>query len=76
MKFPGAKHGLKMACGENPKRVYGTLLRAPMTRMGNVAGYRQAFSDAQNYREQQLKYERELARVRREEEQEEERRKQ
>ena len=23
MKFPGAKYGLKMACGENPKRVYG-----------------------------------------------------
>src|SRR6059058_5399400 len=22
MKFPGAKYGLKMACGENPKRVY------------------------------------------------------
>jgi imidazolonepropionase-like amidohydrolase len=61
MKFPGARYGLKMACGENPKRVYGTLLRAPMTRMGNVAGYRQAFSDAQNYREQQLKYERDLA---------------
>jgi imidazolonepropionase-like amidohydrolase len=61
MKFPGAKHGLKMACGENPKRVYGTLMRAPMTRMGNVAGYRQAFADAQDYREQQRKYERELA---------------
>jgi imidazolonepropionase-like amidohydrolase len=23
MKFPSAPHGLKMACGENPKRVYG-----------------------------------------------------
>ena len=23
MKFPGAPQGLKMACGENPKRVYG-----------------------------------------------------
>lgn len=23
MKFPGAPYGLKMACGENPKRVYG-----------------------------------------------------
>jgi imidazolonepropionase-like amidohydrolase len=60
MKFPGAKHGLKMACGENPKRVYGGMMRAPTTRMGNVAGYRQAFADAQNYREQWLKYEREL----------------
>ena len=23
MKYPNAKHSLKMACGENPKRVYG-----------------------------------------------------
>lgn len=61
MKFPGAPQGLKMACGENPKRVYGGQGRAPMTRMGNVAGYRQAFADAQNYREQWQKYERERA---------------
>ena len=37
MKFPGAKQGLKMACGENPKRVYGEKGRTPMTRMGNFA---------------------------------------
>jgi imidazolonepropionase-like amidohydrolase len=49
MKFPGAPHGLKMACGENPKRVYGRRNHAPSTRMGNVAGYRQAFADAQDY---------------------------
>jgi imidazolonepropionase-like amidohydrolase len=61
MKFPGAPHGLKMACGENPKRVYGEKGRAPSTRMGNVAGYRQAFADAQDYRNQWLKYERERA---------------
>ena len=30
--------GLKMACGENPKRVYGAKGRSPSTRMGNVAG--------------------------------------
>ncbi len=47
MKFPGAPYGLKMACGENPKRVYGTKGAAPMTNMGNVAGYRKAFLDAQ-----------------------------
>jgi len=52
MKFPGAPHGLKMACGENPKRYYGGQQRAPMTRMGNMAGYRQAFADAQDYRRQ------------------------
>ena len=61
MKFPGARHGLKMACGENPKRVYGTQGRAPQTRMGNVAGYRQAFADAQDYIRGREKYERELA---------------
>ena len=61
MKFPGARYGLKMACGENPKRVYGGQARAPSTRMGNVAGYRQAFADAQDYREQWRKYERDVA---------------
>ena len=50
MKFPGAKHGLKMACGENPKRVYAS--RGPSTRMGNVAGYRQAWIGAERYRRQ------------------------
>jgi imidazolonepropionase-like amidohydrolase len=59
MKFPGAPHGLKMACGENPKRVYGGKGRSPSTRMGNVAGYRQAFADAQDYRRQWDRYERE-----------------
>src|SRR5213082_3116091 len=39
MKFPGARYGLKMACGENPKRVYGQK-GGPSTRMGNMAGYR------------------------------------
>ncbi|MEO8216699.1 MAG: amidohydrolase [Acidobacteriota bacterium] len=50
MKFPGAPYGLKMACGENPKRVYGSRNRAPSTRMGNVAGYRSAWIKAQKYR--------------------------
>ena len=48
MKFPGARYGLKMACGENPKRVYAS--RGPSTRMGNVAGYRSAWIDAAAYR--------------------------
>lgn len=61
MKFPGAPQGLKMACGENPKGFYGGKGQAPMTRMGNVAGYRQAFADAQAYREEWNKYRRELA---------------
>lgn len=50
MKFPGAPYGLKMACGENPKRVYGSR-GGPFTRMGNVAGYRQAWIDAKGYKE-------------------------
>jgi imidazolonepropionase-like amidohydrolase len=50
MKFPGAPYSLKMACGENPKRVYGKDgNKAPMTRMGNVAGYRAAFAKAKEY---------------------------
>ena len=49
MKFPGAPHGLKVACGENPKRVYGSKGRSPAPRMGNVAGYRKAWSDAADY---------------------------
>jgi imidazolonepropionase-like amidohydrolase len=61
MKFPGAPYGLKMACGENPKRVYGEKHQAPSTRMGNVAGYRQAYADAQDYQLQWDKYNRELA---------------
>ena len=45
MKFPGARYGLKMACGENPKRVYAQ--RGPSTRMGNMAGYRAAWISAE-----------------------------
>ncbi len=48
MKFPEAPYGLKMACGENPKRVYAS--RGPSTRMGNVAGYRTQFIQADQYR--------------------------
>tara|TARA_E500000178_G_scaffold76719_2_gene74753 strand:- start:1835 stop:3217 length:1383 start_codon:yes stop_codon:yes gene_type:complete len=49
MKFPDAPHSLKMACGENPKRVYSS--RGPSTRMGNVAGYRNAWIGAENHRD-------------------------
>lgn len=49
MKFPGAPYSLKMACGENPKRVYGDR-GGPSTRMGNMAGYREAFIEAEAYR--------------------------
>ena len=55
MKFPGAPHSLKMACGENPKRLYGGQGKAPMTRMGSMAGYRQAWSEAREYIDKQEK---------------------
>lgn len=51
MRFPGAPVGVKMACGENPKRVYGKKGRSPATRMANVRGYRQAFIKAQDHLE-------------------------
>ncbi len=49
MKFPGAPYGMKMACGENPKRVYGSKGRKPSTRMGNFAVNRQTWLDAIAY---------------------------
>ena len=49
MKFPGAPYGFKMACGENPKRVYGGRGRKPSTRMGNFAVNRQTWLAAIDY---------------------------
>ncbi|MFA9200415.1 MAG: amidohydrolase [Cypionkella sp.] len=49
MKFPGAPYGMKMACGENPKRVYGGKGRMPSTRMGNMAVNRQTWLGAKKY---------------------------
>ena len=49
MKFPDAPYTLKMACGENPKRVYGDK-GGPDSRMGNVAGYRKNWIKAQDYK--------------------------
>ncbi|WP_310466943.1 amidohydrolase family protein, partial [Sphingomonas sp.] len=50
MKFPGAPYGLKMACGENPKRVYGSKGNMPQTRMGNIALVRETWLKAREYR--------------------------
>lgn len=57
MKFPGAPYGLKMACGENPKRVYGGKGRMPSTRMGNIALDRGTWAKAQDYKRRWDKYE-------------------
>ena len=57
MKFPGAPYGLKMACGENPKRVYGSKNQMPQTRMGNIAYVRQTWAKAVEYDRKWEKYE-------------------
>lgn len=57
MKFPQAPYGLKMACGENPKRVYGSKGREPSTRMGNIAVDRQTWARATEYKRRWDKYE-------------------
>ena len=56
MKFPGAPYGLKMACGENPKRVYGTK-GGPSTRMGNIATTRATWFKARAYDRKWDRYE-------------------
>ena len=57
MKFPGAPYGFKMACGENPKRVYGNKGREPSTRMGNIAVDRETWQRAVEYKRRWDKYE-------------------
>jgi imidazolonepropionase-like amidohydrolase len=52
--------GMKMALGENPKRVYGEQKKAPSTRMGNAAALRAALVDAQNYLGKWDRYEADL----------------
>jgi len=47
--FEKAPPGMKMAMGENPKRVYGARNQAPSTRMGNFAVLREAFLQARDY---------------------------
>ncbi|HLO20802.1 MAG TPA: amidohydrolase [Sphingomicrobium sp.] len=56
MKFPGAPYGLKMACGENPKRVYGSHDQMPQTRMGNIALARETWAKAVEYKRKWDKY--------------------
>ena len=55
MRFPGAPRGLKMACGENPKRVYGGRNQMPQTRMGNIALMRQTWQRAAEYRDRRAR---------------------
>jgi imidazolonepropionase-like amidohydrolase len=55
MRFPGAPRGLKIACGENPKRVYGARNTMPSTRMGNIAVMRATWQRAVEYRERRAR---------------------
>ena len=48
--FEGAPRGIKMALGENPKRSYGRRNKTPSTRMGSMALFREAFTQAVDYK--------------------------
>lgn len=56
MEYPGARPSLKMACGENPKYTFGDRGQFPSSEMGNVAGDRQAWLDAQDYAQRWADY--------------------
>jgi imidazolonepropionase-like amidohydrolase len=56
MRLQGAPETVKMACGENPKRVYGNK-GGPKTRMGNIAIQRQTFLKAKAYKARWDKFE-------------------
>lgn len=53
-----AAAGMKMALGENPKRVYGTKDKTPSTRMGVAALLRKTLMEARNYQEKKAFYSR------------------
>jgi imidazolonepropionase-like amidohydrolase len=55
--FPGAPATVKMACGENPKRVYGEK-GGPSTRMGEYAAFRATFLEANAYNAKWVRYRR------------------
>jgi imidazolonepropionase-like amidohydrolase len=58
VRFPA---GMKMALGENPKRVYGEQKRTPSTRMGNAGTIREWLTKAQGYLAKKAKHEQKLA---------------
>jgi len=53
--------GMKMALGENPKRIYGEQKKTPSTRMGNAATLREWLTKAQGYLEKGARHARKLA---------------
>ncbi len=61
MIIKDVRQQLKMALGENPKRVYGTKGRMPSTRLGNAYVARKSFIEAQEYKAKWEKYEKDKA---------------
>jgi len=53
--------GMKMALGENPKRVYGEQKKTPSTRMGNAGTLRMWLTKAQGYIEKGTRHAKKLA---------------
>lgn len=51
---------MKMALGENPKRVYGEQKKTPSTRMGNAGVLREWLMKAQDYQDKRERYEQQL----------------
>ncbi len=56
MAIPNTEN-MKFAFGENPKRVYGSDRKMPVTRMGNAALVRKTLYEAKNYSDALLAYE-------------------
>jgi imidazolonepropionase-like amidohydrolase len=61
MIVQGVRQQLKLALGENPKRLYGGKGRTPSTRMGNAYVLRKAFIEAREYRDKWERYEKDKA---------------
>jgi len=62
MIVPGVRQQLKLALGENPKRLYGQDKHVlPSTRMGSAYILRKAFTEAREYMERWARYEKNKA---------------
>src|SRR4030067_2976010 len=61
MIVPGVRQQLKLALGENPKRVYGQKGILPSTRMRHAYLLRKSFVEARKYMERWARYERNKA---------------
>lgn len=59
--IPGVRQQLKLALGENPKRLYGSKGRSPSTRMGTAYTARKSFIEAREYKAKWDKYEQDKA---------------